>query len=46
VESRIDVESQVWFVHAGSTAGMFSTIIPGWVAGPRGSQPVTREVRR
>ena len=37
--------SQLWFVHAGSTAGMFSAIIPGWIAGPGGSQPVTKEVR-
>jgi thiol-disulfide isomerase/thioredoxin len=44
----VDMEawlSQLWFVHAGSTAGMFSAIIPGWIAGPGGSQPVTREVR-
>ncbi|HEX2849686.1 MAG TPA: thioredoxin, partial [Acidimicrobiales bacterium] len=32
-------------VHAGGTAGMFSAIIGGWVNGPAGSQPVTREVR-
>ncbi len=29
---------------AGSHAGLFSTIIQGWGSGPRGSQPVTREV--
>lgn len=28
-------------VHAGGTAGMFSAIIEGWVAGPRGSQLTT-----
>jgi hypothetical protein len=44
-ESPVDVEGQVWFIHAGSTAGMFSAIIPGWVAGAGGSQPVTKEVR-
>jgi hypothetical protein len=33
-------------VHAGGTAGRFSAIISGWVAsGPRGSQPVTKEIR-
>ena len=31
-------------VHAGGTAGLFSAIIGGWKNGPRGSQPVTREV--
>jgi hypothetical protein len=31
-------------MHAGGTAGMFSTVIGGWVGGPGGSQPVTREV--
>jgi hypothetical protein len=32
-------------VHAGGRAGMFSSIIGGWLAGPTGSQPVTVEVR-
>jgi hypothetical protein len=31
-------------VHAGGTAGLFSSIIGGWKNGPAGSQPVTREV--
>jgi hypothetical protein len=31
-------------VHAGGGAGKFSTVIGGWAGGPRGSQPVTREV--
>jgi len=32
-------------VHAGGTAGRFSAIIGGWVAGgPKGSQPVTKEI--
>jgi hypothetical protein len=34
------------FVHAGGTAGLFSAIIGGWVSGPAGTEPVTREVRR
>jgi hypothetical protein len=32
------------FVHAGGRAGLFSAIIGGWINGPGGSQPVTREV--
>lgn len=36
----------LWLVHAGGTAGLFSAIIGGWVSGPGGSQPVTREVTR
>ena len=31
-------------VHAGGPAGLFSAIIGGWANGPRGSQPVTREI--
>ena len=32
-------------VHAGGNAGMFSAILSGWAAsGPRGSQPVTKEI--
>lgn len=34
----------LWFVHAGGKAGLFSAIIGGWINGPGGSQPVTREV--
>jgi DNA-binding IclR family transcriptional regulator len=30
--------------YAGGGAGMFSAVIGGWVGGPGGSQPVTREV--
>jgi thiol-disulfide isomerase/thioredoxin len=33
------------FVHAGGTAGLFSAIIAGWISGPSGTEPVTREVR-
>lgn len=33
-------------VHAGGGAGMFSAVIGGWVGGPGGSIPVTREVRQ
>jgi len=32
-------------VRAGGGAGMFSGIIGGWASGPRGSTPVTREVK-
>lgn len=31
-------------VHAGGGAGLFSAIIGGWVSGPTGSRPVTREI--
>jgi len=27
--------------HAGGTAGLFSTVVPGWVSGPGGSEPTT-----
>ena len=30
--------------HAGGKAGLFSAIIGGWANGPRGSDPVTREI--
>jgi hypothetical protein len=33
-------------VHAGGRAGLFSSIIGGWVNGEAGSQPVTREVKQ
>ncbi len=32
-------------IHAGGSAGLFSEIIGGWVNGPGGSQPTTKEVR-
>ncbi len=35
----------LWFVHAGGRAGMFSAVMGGWARGPRGSMPVTREVK-
>ena len=28
-------------VHAGGTAGMFSTVVPGWFSGAGGSEPIT-----
>lgn len=33
-------------VHAGGSAGLFSAIMGGWANGPRGSDPITVEVRR
>ncbi len=30
--------------HAGGDAGLFSSILTGWVGGPKGSDPVTREI--
>jgi hypothetical protein len=38
-------EDGLLVVHAGGGAGLFSAIIGGWINGPGGSQPVTREVR-
>jgi hypothetical protein len=35
----------VLVVHAGGQAGLFSSIIGGWVNGETGSQPTTVEVR-
>jgi hypothetical protein len=32
-------------VHAGGDAGMFSAIIGGWVAGAKGSEPTTLEIK-
>ena len=34
----------ILLVHAGGAAGLFSTMIGGWLNGAAGSQPVTREV--
>ena len=31
-------------VHAGGGAGLFSAVIGGWLSGPTGSQPVTKEI--
>jgi hypothetical protein len=31
-------------VHVGGTAGLFSALIPGWVSGAAGSEPVTRRI--
>ncbi|MDH3680403.1 MAG: thioredoxin, partial [Acidimicrobiia bacterium] len=31
-------------VHAGGDAGLFSAVLGGWVGGPKGSIPVTREI--
>jgi hypothetical protein len=39
-------ESQILLVVSGGTAGKFSGVIGGWLAGPRGSQIVTYPVRR
>jgi cystathionine beta-lyase/cystathionine gamma-synthase len=30
--------------HAGGDAGMFSAVLGGWLGGPTGSEPVTREI--
>jgi hypothetical protein len=31
-------------VHAGGDAGLFSAVLGGWVGGPKGSEPITREI--
>jgi len=36
----------ILIVHAGGTAGLFSSVIGGWVSGPMGSVPVTKEIVR
>ncbi len=33
-------------VHAGGDAGLFSAILGGWVAGPKGSEPTTLEIKK
>jgi hypothetical protein len=37
-------EGGLLIVHAGGSAGLFSTVIAGWVSGAAGSEPVTREI--
>ena len=34
----------ILIVHAGGPAGLFSSVIGGWVSGPMGSVPVTKEI--
>ncbi|RMH79849.1 MAG: thioredoxin [Actinomyces sp.] len=38
-------EGGLLVVHAGGGAGLFSSVIGGWVNGATGSDPVTREIR-
>ena len=45
LEERLGRDTtSVLVVHAGGGAGMFSALLPGWVGGPDGSQPVTRSI--
>ena len=37
-------EGGILIVHAGGPAGLFSSVLGGWVSGPMGSVPVTREI--
>ena len=39
-------EGGILTVHAGGPAGLFSSVIGGWVSGPMGSVPVTKEIVR
>lgn len=36
----------ILIVHAGGPAGLFSSVLGGWVSGPMGSVPVTKEIVR
>jgi len=40
----VAIPGELLLVRAGSNAGLFSTVLQGWMSGPRGSQPVTREI--
>jgi hypothetical protein len=42
---KFDDPSQIRIVVAGGTAGKFSAVLGGWLAGPRGSQSVTYPIR-
>ena len=37
---------EILLVHAGGPAGLFSSTFGGWVSGPMGSVPVTKEITR
>jgi len=39
-------EGGILIVHAGGPAGFFSSVFGGWVSGPMGSVPVTKEITR
>lgn len=39
-------EGGLMIAHAGGPAGLFTSVIGGWVSGPKGSIPVTREIVR
>jgi hypothetical protein len=43
---KFDDPSQIRIVVAGGTAGKFSAVLGGWLAGPRGSQSVTYPIRQ
>lgn len=39
-------EGGILLVHAGGSAGLFSSVCGGWVSGEMGSNPVTKEITR
>lgn len=43
---KFNPDGGLLIVHAGGPAGLFSSVIGGWVNGPRGSMPVTKEITR
>lgn len=43
---KFDDPSQIRIVVAGGTAGKFSAVLGGWLAGPKGSQSVTYPIRQ
>ena len=42
---KFNPDGGLTIVHAGGPAGLFSSVLAGWLRGPGGSIPVTREVR-
>ena len=42
---KFNTDGGLLVVHAGGEAGLFSSIIGGWVSGAMGSVPVTKEIR-
>lgn len=43
---KFNPQTGLQIVHAGGPAGLFSSVIGGWLTGEGGSVPVTKEIRR
>ncbi|MGI9604518.1 MAG: thioredoxin family protein [Acidimicrobiales bacterium] len=41
---KLPKHREILVVHAGGPAGLFSSVIGGWMSGPMGSIPVTKEI--